>query len=344
MSRRKTDKVLTEDLLKNDELSETEATDEIAESVADSNKATINSKVGAISAVVNLMAGMSKEETINLFKATMATIGHAADSIPDDAAQNNKASIAMKGAVKEEIEQLFGDEQLTEDFKEKLSTIFESALSSRLSLEIETMREDFEERVAQEVAEQIIELENKVDGYLTHVAESWMEQNEVAIESALISEINEQLIEDIREVFLKHNISVPENKIDVVEEMSARIDELSEKLNESMNANIELVNELREFAKSETFDEIAEGLTVVQAEKLRNLSEGIEYSDPETYANKLNILKEKFFNVKKNTNTTSDLILEESEINDETDDSRFVSRVPENMRQYVQAISNTVKN
>jgi len=258
---------------------------------------------------------------------TNATVGDAS---------KNAATIAAK----EHMELMFDGEELSEEFKEKASTLFEAALNATLTEAIQELDALYEERLSQEVqsleeqsAQQVAELVEQLDKYLNYVAGEWINENQIAIQSSLRSEVTEDFINGLKNLFAEHYIDIPEEKIDVVEELSNRVEELEEALNEKLNENIELVNLFNEKVSDEVFFEVAEGLAATQVEKLKTLSEGVDFEDVETYKNKLNIIKETYF--PSNTVRKTSRLLEESFDGEEPK----ITTGP--MAQYMNAIART---
>jgi len=263
-----------------------------------------------------------------------------------DASAKNKASIAAKGTgTKEHIDVMFEGEDLSEEFKERAGTIFEAAVSERV-IEITTaLEEEYEAALnskLEEIEEQSIQdlegLATKLDEYLNYVTEQWMEGNQIAVESALKSEITEEFIEGLKNLFAEHYIDVPNERFDVVEELSVRVQELEEKLNEVVNENIELAASINEMNTEEVFNEISESLVATQVEKFKKLTEGVECDDLSNYKKKLQIIKENYFGTTKVDKKTSGLLEESFEGEEEMP----IARGP--MAHYMQAISrNTAK-
>jgi hypothetical protein len=259
-----------------------------------------------------------------------------------DASAANKASVAMKKTVaKEEVEAMFEGEDLSESFKEKATTFFQAAMSLRLQEEKAALEEEFEQKLEEQVAHIVEDLSTKVDDYLNYVVEQWMEENEIAVESSLRSEITEQFIEGFRQLCVENNVELPEEKIDVVGELAAQIEELEGKLDEAVNANIEMQKTLEEQTKELVFAEVAEGLAATQIDKFTTLAEGIDFDDADTYKRKLELVKENYFAEKKATATT---IAESEEAAAEGLNESVQQPVLSGpVANYVQAISRTVK-
>jgi hypothetical protein len=297
-----------------------------------------DSKAAMLAYVMQVAGGMSKDD-LNGFAQSLAQIGHEADQVPGDA-DSNRATIAAKGAMKESIDEMFIDENLSEEFKQKASTLFEAAVHARLVIEAASIQEAYEEILVEQTAEIVEAVTTKVDEYLDYVVEKWMEENEVAIESALKAEAMESFIEGLKTLFQEHYIEIPDDKVDVVEELGNRVEDLEAQLNESIVESIELRKQLAEAAMNVIFADVAEGLAATQIEKFRMLAEGVSFDgDIDGYAQKLAVVKESFLGGKK---PTTGMIMEESP---SRDINELHDVVPESgvMSVYTQAISRTVK-
>lgn len=247
--------------------------------------------------------------------------------------------------MKEHIEAMLDGEELSEEFKEKASTIFEAAVNLRVSEVVTELEEQYEAKLNEkteefeaDLAEQLADLSTKLDQYIDYAVNEWVKENEVAIQTSLRSEITEEFIEGLKGLFEQHYIDIPEEKVDVVEELSVRVSDLENELNEKVNENIELANSINEKIKEEIFSTVCEGLAATQVEKLKKLSEAVDFENEEAYAKKLDIIKENYFpsdNIKKTSN-----LLEESFDGEETQNV-----VSGPMANYLRAISRTtVKN
>ena len=298
-------------------------------------------KTELMASVVAAMGGMSKEE-INKFQAVLAQYGKNKTPGAVDKSAANKASVAAKGAMKEDVEELFANDDLSEEFREKASTLFEAAVNARVGLEVARIEEEFEEAV-QEVAERVEEeLASKIDTYMDYVAEQWFEDNQIAIESSLKVEAADKFIDGVKALFAEHMVEVPEETVNVVESLEARVAELEGQLNEEINEKIELTKLVEEAEKEAIFDEVAEGLAATQVEKLRTLAEGLEYSDADAYRRKVELVKENYFTEKKAT--ASSLVVEETAVGSLEELTEQTSVVVEaGMQQYVSAIGRTTK-
>ena len=203
-----------------------------------------------------------------------------------------------------DINAMFADDStISEEFKSKVSTIFEARVSDRVS-QIEEETEAKYAGMLEEAVESIrADLTEKVDDYLSYVVEQWMKDNEIAIESGLRSELTEDFIAGMRNLFAEHYIDVPAEKVDLVDELAGKVEELESKLNEEIERAIDLKKSLVESRKVETTREVCEGLTDTQVEKIKSLAESVEFSTEDEYKQKLETIRENYFpsNAKKAT-------------------------------------------
>ena len=237
--------------------------------------------------------------------------------------------------AKEDVADIFGGDDLSEEIKEKAAIVFEAAINTRLVTEVARLEEAFEEKLLEEVEEIRTELVENVDRYLNYAVVEWINENSVAIDSTLKNEIAEDFINGLKALFEDNYIDLPESKTDVVNDMMEHIEELEAKLNATIDENIDLKLALDEQSVVEAFADISEGLTVNQAEKLRVLSENITYTSSEDFYKKVSILKESYFN-KKPVNTLTE---EEDFLAEDVNTSAPTGT----MNHYVKAISNQVK-
>jgi hypothetical protein len=301
-----------------------------------------SSTVEKLATFTSLLAQLKGEDLSHFLNDALAQIGKEAALTPSATAPGGKPALgqmprATLGAVKEDIAAMFDGEDLTEDFKESASTLFEAALTARMNLETVRLEEEFAEQLAEEVETIKEEMTTKIDQYLDYVVEQWVEENKLAIETSLRSEIAENFMEGLRNLFAESYINVPDEKIDVLGELHAQIEELEAKLDESINTTLELQAVIDEATQEATFDEVSEGLAATQVEKLRTLAEGIEFSDTETYAKKLNIIKDKYFTEGKKVVSTGVIAEEAEELTEQA------APVPAHMAHYAAAISRTLK-
>ena len=187
------------------------------------------------------------------------------------------------------------EEELSEEFKEKAKTIFESALRSKVSEIRESLEVKYEQRLIEEVEEIKADLQERVDSYLEYVADEWLSDNHLSVQMGLKEELTESFMTGLKGLFEEHYVSIPEDKYDVLESMVEKLDEMEEKLNEQIERNIQLNKRLSESVADRIFDEISEGLAATQKEKLASLAESVEFESEQGYREKLETLKESYF-------------------------------------------------
>lgn len=296
------------------------------------------SKVQMMDSMMSTMASMPIQDLTQFFNAVMAQFGPNKEYGVGDNSEHNRSTVAMKTGVKEELETIFNGHELSEEFKESTSVLFEAALNAKLATETARLEEQYAEVLQEEVSNIAEELTNKIDTYLNYVVENFMKENEVAIESTLRNELMEEFIEGLKNLFAEHYISIPEEKVNVLEAMAEKVDSLQNKLDEAINENSNLRNVIINEAASKVFAELASGLALTQQEKFASLAEGIEFDgDLETYSKKLTIIKETYFN---NESTTRSSNIEEETFEGEISES---VNVDPQVNRYVQAIARTIK-
>jgi len=221
---------------------------------------------------------------------------------PKDTSKQNQASIQMKGAVKKEnsdyeadISAMFSEDTLSEEFKTKAATIFEARVIDRVNTIQEALEEEYASMLEEAVQEIKEDLVQKIDDYMSYVVEQWLEDNRIAVESSLRSELTEDFIVGLRNLFAEHYIDVPAEKVDLVQELASKIEGLESKLDEEIQHGITLRKSLMESRKIEIVHGICEGLTATQVEKIKSLAESIDYSTEEEYIEKLETIRENYF-------------------------------------------------
>ena len=222
----------------------------------------------------------------------------------DEAIIEDKPSIDYKADFKDDLKALVSEEAtLSDDFKAKAETIFEAAIQSKLSVEIDRLEEKFNEELTAEVDQTKADLVEKVDSYLNYVVENWMSENKLAIQNGLRTEIAEDFMNKLKDLFTESYIEVPEGKTDLVDELAGTVDELEQKLNDTTGQAIEMAEELEGYKREAVIREASKDLAETQVEKLKGLVENIDFEDQETFAKKVATVKESYFT--KTTNTAS---------------------------------------
>ncbi|WLW37754.1 prohead core scaffold protein [Synechococcus phage S-8S55] len=215
-------------------------------------------------------------------------------------------------SVEEDMAALFSGEELTEEFQEKAKTIFEAAINSKVAQIAEDMEKKNEERIVEEIETVKSALVERVDAYLEYVADEWLQENEIAVEHGLKSEMTESFLSGMKDLFEAHYVSIPEDKYDVVENMVNKLDEMETKLNEQIERNVSLNQRLAESTADGIVSEVAEGLALSQKEKLAQLAESVEFESEESYREKLATLKESYFGQNVQKETSEQVLTEET--------------------------------
>ena len=245
----------------------------------------------------------------------------------------------IKIDVKDDVDALVqGEEGLTEDFKEKASTIFEAAVQAKVVEEVNSKMEELEAQLksdaSSESEEFAKELTEKVDGYLTYIVEEWMKENELAIERGIRTELVEDFMSGLKTLFTEHYIDLPEEKVDMVDDLFTKVEDLEGQLDEEINRGVELQKELSQFKKDDALRGATKDLADTETEKISKLAEGIEYENEEQYIEKLNVLKESYF--PKSDAVTSEITEADETI--EVSDERTEEKLNEDMQHYTSAI------
>jgi hypothetical protein len=286
------------------------------------------SKAGMIGAVVQKLTGFSK-----------GGVNDAYSTIFGKDAKNtsgkNMASIAGKSKFKEDVEEIFDGQDLAEEFLDKAAIIFEASVSARVIAETARIQEEFDAKFDEASLGLKEEMADKVDGYLSYVAEQWMEENEVAIESSLKVDIAENFMVGLRELFENNYVEVPQDKLDLAADAIAMSEELEGKLDDSINEKIELQKEIDSLRVKNLVSEQSDGLSVSQKEKLSSLVEGIEYNDVDEFGAKLNVIKNQYF-------ATKSVIAEEVSEDTPIDVAEEKAAIDPLMSRYASAISRTI--
>lgn len=327
-----------------DETVEVESDDNLEEAVAPTTKGKADKKVDGAQAAVDTKTAIDKSEpakaTPPKTKAGMinAMYKEMSKMKKDDLmasyhkVMNNESVEADQdeGIFEDDLKALVDSEAtLSEGFKDKAEIIFEAALKSKISEHVERLEESYAEELAEETSRIHSDLVEKVDGYLNYVVESWMEDNKLAIETGLRTEISESFMKQLHQVFTEHYIEVPEGKVDLVDELSTQKDELEEQVNTTVADNVALKAEVEKLQRAAIVTEASTGLSEAQADKLKGLVEDIDADDSEAFAEKVAQIKESYFKAKVTTQ-------EEEVIEEDTDNEVAVSGA---MSAYLEALN-----
>jgi len=234
-----------------------------------------------------------------------------------DMSAKHKASVAMKPSdasakmeeVETELKTLFGEEASAE-FVTEASALFAAAVNDRVATIREEIETEYNTRLDEEVSAATDAMMESVDKYLSYAVQQWIEENKLAVEKNLRAEIAEEFIDGLKNLFAEHYIDVPEEKVDVVEDLTARVEELENMVNEKTDEVIELQKAITEARAHEIVEEMTEGLAVTQAERLKTLCEGLTYDNDESFARKVQVIKENYFSTEKKASKATTVLTE----------------------------------
>ena len=234
--------------------------------------------------------------------------------------------------VKEDIAAVLAGADLDEEFQKKATTVFEAAVSAKVSEKVASLKETAETRIGEELEKIKEEFAGRVENFLSYACEEWMTENELAIESGLRSEVTEAFMEGLKKLFIESNINIPDESLDVVADMSEKLDEMETRLNEQIEKNVGLHEQVGNYRKNEILTELSRGLAEVQKDKFTSLAEAVEFKSEETYREKLGQIKESYFGAK-----TPEVAEEIS-----TDEPAKVESISESMSAYVQQLAKRI--
>ena len=301
-------------------------------------------KAGMVNAIYDQLNSMKKAELSDSFGKIMGSTlseedeeeeGDDEEEVPAESKKLKKEDLKID--VKEDIEAITSGEDLSEEFKTKAATIFETAVSAKVLAEVNERLAHYEEEYKKELDEakeaHNSTLSEKVDGYLNYVVEEWMKENEIAVEKGIRSELVEDFMTGLKNLFQEHYIDIPEEKVDLVDDLFEKVEELEKKLDESINHNVGIKTELAKFKREESLREVSQDLADTEKEKLGKLAEGIDYEDEKQFSEKLEVIKENYF--PKTTDSTQPLT---EEVENTTETEEVEEKVDENMSIYVDAM------
>ena len=287
-------------------------------------------KAGMINAMYKATSKMNKKELENAYNGIMQTQGTDPEAFDGESIQE-EPKLEIKHDFKDDLKALVSEEAtLSDEFKQKAETIFETAINSKLAEEIDRLEEKYNEEITAEVENTKADLVEKVDNYLNYVVENWMKENELAIQTGLRTEIAEDFMNKLKDVFEESYITVPEGKTDLVDELADTVDDLEIKLNDTTKDAIEMAEELEGYKRDAIIREASKDLAETQVEKLKGLVEKIDFEDEETFSQKVAQLKESYF---AKTAKTQEEIIE--------DDDAPVVETSGSMDSYLKAIKKT---
>lgn len=301
-------------------------------------------KVAMLSGIIQHLSKMSKDDVKSVYSQVAGV-----EKAEQDRPTQGSSKIAQPPRVTSEdidisddVQAMFEGADLSDEVKSRISTVFETALISKINEKLVEISEAVESDSEQAIEAANAEMVEKVDSYLEYVTDHWLEENAIAIERGLRSELVENFLHGLKNLFAEHYIDVPDDKVDVVDELSNRVEELEEKLNSQIDENIELKNRVAVHERAEAFAEVVDGLTESEAAKLETLSDSVVFTDKDSFVQKIKTLRENYFPTKtvRQTRvlTEATVGLDEAEETEESTEEK-----PSNvMLHYVQAISRNV--
>ena len=276
--------------------------------------------------------GATKDSTLQTKPsgASSAMPGGLSAKIFDEVEANGET--ISEGEISEDIKAVLSGADLDEEFQKKASTVFEAAVQAKVINRIESLKETAERRIGEELDGIKEEFAGRVENFLSYACEEWMTENELAIESGLRSEVTEAFMEGLKKLFIESNINIPDESLDVVADMSEKLDEMETRLNEQIEKNVGLHEQVGNYRKNEILNEYSRGLAEVQKDKFTSLAEAVEFKSEETYREKLGQIKESYFGAKK------------PEVAEEisTDEPAKIETVSESMASYVQQLAKRI--
>ena len=336
-------KVDDSDAKKNDEKKKGkgDSADKISELASVGPKST---KTAMINAMLGAMKGMKKDDLAASWGKITASFEPEDDSDEDedkDKVDEKKTPVKeIKKVTKEDIDvsadvkALFGDEDLSEEFKSSATTIFEAAVLSKINEVLETVCVDLDEEVSSEKEEILESLSSRLDDYLEYVVEEWSKDNELAIQQGARLEITENFMSGLRVLFTENYIDIPEEKVDLVDELAEKVQELEASFNSEIEKNISLTKDFSEMKKESILQVVSENLSDTQSEKLRSLADGIDFDNDEDYKQRLETVKENYFPAEESVGLDDEEPLYDEGIEKGVDDS---------MSAYMGAITRSIK-
>ena len=256
----------------------------------------------------------------------------------EEIAETKEESTEMNIDLSDDVKALVStDADLSEEFKEKAATIFETAVKTRIQEQVKVLEAQYEEKLSKEtetVKEAMVE---KVDSYLNYVVEEWMKENELAVERGIRTEIAEDFITGLKDLFKEHYIDVPEEKYNVLDDLTNQTKELEGKLNEQIEKNVNLTKEVSEFNKKQAIDEVSADLAETEKEKFASMAENVEYDSAEKFKEKLETIKESYFP------KTKSEVAEDNSVDSVAANEPAVEAGSDAMAAYTAAISKNLK-
>ncbi len=289
-------------------------------------------KAGMMAAVYEKLGKLKKDQIAANFESILGSL-----SIQENTEEETDTKPLD---VQDDIDALTEGEELSDAFKEKASTIFEAAVQAKVNQIVVEKEQELEEKIQTQLAEEIDEYKeeivNKVDSYLNYVSEEWVKENKLAIEKGIRTELTEGFLVGLKDLFTEHYITIPEEKVDVVDDLFTKVEGLEEQLNNQIQKNIEVQTELTKFKKDKVLGAITKDLTETQKEKVAELAENVDAEDADDFEQKVEVLKENYF-------PTEDKSASIEDVETSSDDETTPTHLQEGMDRYMSAISRQVR-
>jgi small-conductance mechanosensitive channel len=296
--------------------------------------------------VVNSRAAAAEEvevdETQEVVSEEEATTDEVVseEEVVTEAEETEEELVEEEGLdIEADVQALLEGEELSEEFEEKARTIFETAVKTKVAEMQESLHETYQNALVEEVVAIREELSERLDSYLEYVADEWFQENALAVEAGLKSEITESFLDGMKGLFEEHYVTIPEDKYNVLESMVDKLDEMEGKLNEQIDRNVALNRRLAESSADGVFATVSEGLADTQKEKLSTLAENIEFESETDYREKLVTLRKSYFPESAGTPSTSENLSEEV-----STDEVISEEVSPMMQAYLDTLSRAAKN
>tara|TARA_Y100000766_G_C18872931_1_gene589264 strand:- start:171 stop:1262 length:1092 start_codon:yes stop_codon:yes gene_type:complete len=279
--------------------------------------------------------GVEKDKTLKMKPsgASSSMPGALSAKIFDDVEVEGEAVTENN----EDIAAVLAGADLSEEFQEKAKTVFEAAVDARVAAKIDSLKEQAATKFVEEVESMKDEFASRVENFLQYAADEWLKENELAVEQGLRTEVTETFMEGLRKLFIESNINVPDDKLDLAAEMSEKIDEMEDRLNEQVKKNVELHEVVGTYRKHEILSELTRGLAETQKDKFKSLADAVEFKSDESYREKLGQIKESYFGAPK-TETVTEVASEESAPEVE----KQLESISESMASYVEQLAKRI--
>tara|TARA_A100000171_G_scaffold38741_1_gene38166 strand:- start:960 stop:2108 length:1149 start_codon:yes stop_codon:yes gene_type:complete len=305
----------------------------------------VGTKMGMINAMVKKMSRMNKSAINSMYGNMMSmkkpmNAGMKMEEVEsdEDSVTSQEYKVTPQDIdIRDDVKALFGNEDLSEEFKDKAATVFEAAVVSKINEHIDIYNTTVQSSYEEDVKAIKEEMAEKMDSYMDYIVEQWADENKLAVEQGLKAELTEDFMKGLKGLFEEHYIDIPEEKVDVVEELAAKNEELQSQLSAEIERNVEIKKDLDENSREKMVSSVSEGLTETQKDKFKTLAEGIEFSDKETYQKKLETIKESYFVEETQKEVTSPIGDTEEPLDEE------IKQPKGSMAGYVNAISRTLK-